>query len=162
MEDFIRMIKENKKVRLAIGGYNMTDIFLFETILGFYDLTLDDIKNNGELLMGGYSEGASNIADKHANFWLAFVCCDSASVIQASVSRKLNLISYPKDLLEYLEKEVGLVEKVLKGSLNPNIETEGKSTAVGGTTLITNTDIDEQIIYSITKALCENAESLYI
>lgn len=162
MEDFTQMIKEKKKVKLAIGGYNMTDIFLFEKILEFYDLSLDDIKDNGTILMGGYSEGANNIADKHADFWLAFVCCDSSSVIQASVARKLTLISYPKNLLEYLKKEAGLVEKVLKGGINPNIETEGKSIAVGGTTLITNADIDEQIIYSVIKSLCENVEDLYI
>ena len=162
MEDFIQMIKEKKQVKLAIGGYNMTDIFLFEKILEFYDLSLDDIKDNGQILIGGYAEGANAIADKHADFWLAFVTCDSASVIQASVSRKLNLISYPKDLLEYLKKEVGLGERVLEGGINPNIETEGKIVAVGGTTIITNADIDEEIIYSVIKSLCENAEDLYI
>ena len=162
MEDFVQMVKEKKGVKLAIGGYNMTDIFLFEKILKFYDISLDDIRDNGKILMGGYSEGANNMADKHADFWLVFLRCDSSAIIQASVARKLNLIPYPKDLLEYVKKEAWLVEKVLKGGINPNIETEGKSVAVGGSTLITNADIDEQIIYLVTKSLCENLEDLYM
>jgi len=162
MEDFANLIKNKEKINLAIPGYNHTDLHHFLKILEFYDLTLEDIKDaGGKVLMGGYSEGANNISDKHADFWVAQVPVDTAAVIQASVSRKLVLVEYTEDLMTYLQKEVGFRKKILSGGINPKIETEGKMVAVGGTTLITSIDVPEEVIYAVTKILCENPETMY-
>jgi len=163
MSDFVQLIKEKKPVRLAVGGYNMTDIFLFEEILKFYGLKLEDIQAaGGKILMGGYTEGCNNISDKNADYWFAFEAVDNASVLQASISRKLVLVEYPDDLIEYLHKKVGLNRKILKGNTNPNIETEGKVSVDAATILIASINVPEEVIYNITKALCENYEELHV
>jgi len=161
--DFIQLIKENKPIRLVIGGYNMTDIFCFEKLLEFYGLTLEDIRTaGGKILIGGYTEAANNISDKHADFWWAHTTVDNASVLQASLSRKLVVVEPADDLIEYLHGAVGLNKEIMKGGVNPNIDTDGKVCMKMNTILLARNDVPEDVIYIMTKLLCENYKELHV
>lgn len=160
--DFVQLIKEKKGLKVTVGGYNMTDIFVLKSILEYYGTTLEDISaNGGKLLLADYSQAAGNITDKHADYWFACIAADSASILQASTSRKMIFAEYPDDLAEYLRK-MGFNRKILPGNINEKIETEGKVTIEAFTILCANKNVPEEVVYYITKALCENYKDLHI
>jgi TRAP transporter TAXI family solute receptor len=166
IEEFIQLIKDGKKVRLVTSTVGLTEEFLLRKILEYYNLTYDDIRNNnGKIFFVGQNEQVSLMTDRHADFW--FICsgangAPSSPIIQVLVNRELQFLNLPDDLLQSLYQKYNVVKGKLLATDYPNTLEEDMGVLIGGTSIIVNKNVPEEVVYAITKILNENPERIYL
>lgn len=166
MAQLADMIKAGKKLRVAAPMKGTSDLPLMKTILGFYDVSLDDIeKAGGKVFNAVYADMVNLYKDKHVDFVFTHLGLPGAAVTEMTVSRDSQLISLSDDCIDYLHNELGTLSKDSGRSLIPKGTYKGQDadvpTVVSAGELIVNKDVPDNIAYTIIKVICENKDELY-
>lgn len=162
------IFRGKKPLRLAISKPGSSDVWVFEKVMEFYGFcqagkTPDCYKAweaaGAKFFRGSYSEQAGAFKDRNVDGTFTFLALPGASITEASVGRELKLLAFPKPLLEYLGK-FGLGEGVIPSGTYPKAANgnEPVVSATMGTTITVNSKMANDLAYTITKALNDNAD----
>jgi hypothetical protein len=78
-----------------------------------------------------------------------------------ATGRDGELLDIPQEALDAFKSRHGMGSGVIPGGTYPRFQANRDvRTLVMATTLITSSDVSEQVVYAITKAICENIAEL--
>lgn len=152
------VLGENKKINLTVSVVGSSDEWVFRKVLEFYGTSYDKLKANGsKIFHAGYADQATQFKDKNVDVYFTFLGLPGAAVTEASIGREMRILPWPDDLLNYLAKfnvgtgeiPAGTYPKAVNG--NENIKTATMSNCI-----IVNKNLSEDVVYNMTKAICED------
>ena len=157
------IIEKKLPVRIVTQPAGSSEEFILRKALEAYGVTYDDIKSwGGQIIFIGEGEGADLFKDKHADVLIANMAPPAAIIEEISVGgRSVKLLPISKEVVEKLAAEgfIGGDRAVIKKE-NYNFLKEDLSTLVTGTEILVRDSVPEEVVYQITKTICENPDRL--
>jgi uncharacterized protein len=162
------IFRGRKPIRLAIPKPGTSDMWVLEKIMTFYGLCtperIGDCYKSWEeagarLLRGSYADELAMFKGRKVDGVFAILALPADAITAASESRKLTLLPCPKPLIEHLAG-FGLGAGVIPGGTYPKAigGTESVSAAMLGTTIIVSALMSDDLAYTITKTINDNAD----
>ena len=158
--------KNKMKVRIGVAPVGSGDEQALRDILAFYGYTFDDIKKwGGEVFFAGYADAVNLYKDRHIDLSYTHLSPSASAVIDMATSRPSKLIPLSEEVVRKLSEQYGFfpIESqntfILKEKY-PDLAEKDILTGGYGTQIIVNKDVDEEVVYKITKTLCENVDRL--
>jgi TRAP transporter TAXI family solute receptor len=158
---FESMAADKPAMAVATGPTGSTEIFALEQVLLSYGITYDDIKDWGgsvQLLnTSGRSDGWSNRQFDLVNF---FINPPAAQVVQLMSARSdSRVMSITPDVAQKLIDEWGMLSITIPAGTYPNQDADVITVGMPYVYFAT-TDLDEDYVYNLTKAIAENRDRL--
>ncbi len=166
VKELVDMIKAGKPIRVAIPMKGTSDLPLLERILAFYGVSLEDIKKaGGEYFHAVYADMVSLYKDRHVDFVVTHLSLPAAAVTEMFVSRSSVLLAVSNECIDAISKELGTVPResglcVIPAGTYKGQDKDVPAVATAGELLV-RADLADDVVYAITKILCENIEEVY-
>lgn len=146
---------------VATGPTGSTELFTLTEVLGYYDITFEDIEDWGgsvQLLnTSGRSDGWSNRQFDLVNF---FINPPSSQVVSLMSARgDSNIMSISPSIAQQLVDDWGMLEITIPAGTYPN-QDEDVTTVGMPYVYFTTTELDDEYVYNLTRAIAENQEQL--
>lgn len=155
-------IAANKpSMAVATGPTGSTELFALGEVLGAYGITYDDIEDWGgsvQLLnTSGRSDGWSNRQFDLVNF---FINPPAAQVVQLMSNRPdSRIMTISDDAVQGLMDDWGMLSVTIPAGTYPNQDQDVKTVGMPYVYFAT-TNLDDDFVYNLTKAIAENKERL--
>jgi uncharacterized protein len=151
-----------KPIRVSPGKIGVSGEFTYRKMLEeYFKTSYDEIKKKGgKVIFTGYTGIATNLKDRHLDFACINIAPPAAIIQEASLGRKLNIVSWPDDLLQLMKTKYGYGIGVIKKEMYPGLLTEDVPTATMGTVLMAHKSLDPEVAYQIIKIISENKDRL--
>ncbi len=166
LEEMVGMVKAGKAIRVAMPMKGTSDLPLVKSILKFYGITFDDIKNaGGKIQQAVYADMVSLYKDRHVDFVFTHLALPGAAITEMTMSRKSVLLSASKECIDTLAKELGTIGTA-----------SGKAQIAGGTyknnpgdipavttaaELLVSKDVPDIVAYTILKIIGDNIQEVH-
>lgn len=161
LTSFADFIKKRYPLKIAVERKGTTDEWTLALALSFYKLGYADIaKWGGKITNTGYTDQATMMKDRHVDgLWMNIAI--PAPVIQDSLlSRKLKLLALPEEAIKWMGEQYSLARgEIPVGSYG--IVDKPVSTVLHITSIAVNANVPEDVVYVITKVLCENMDRVH-
>ena len=155
-------------IRLAIPKPGTSDVWVFEKIMEFYGLcqagkTADCYKSweeaGARFLRASYADQTAMFRNRRVDGGLAVQALPGAPITAATEGRRLVLLPCPQPLLAHLAG-FGLGQAAIPVGTYPKavVTGEGVDAATMGTTIIVSAAMAEDLAYTITKTINDNAD----
>jgi len=166
VKELAELVKAGKSIRIAVPMKGTSDLPIVEKILGYYGITLEDIKKTGgEYFHAVYADMISMYKDRHIDFVITHLSIPAAAVSEMFISRKSILLSVSEDCIDAMSRELGTVPRETGLCVIPAGTYQGQDydapTVTTAGELLVNADVPEIVVYTITKILCENLQELW-
>lgn len=161
-------LRENDDIQTAYDLYNkrispgrtgQTGLAIANASLAAHDINIDDVTNNGGTVsLLGDSERLSMLRDRNLDAVSGLLPLDHSELQSLSINPGIKLISLDPDRIPILQQAIPGLEaiEIAPGTFD-EYQTETITTVAAVTAIICNKDLDEDLVYSITKAIYENA-----
>ena len=166
LQAMVDMVKAGKEIRVAMPMKGTSDLPLVKSILKFYGITFDDIKNaGGNIQQAVYADMVSLYKDRHVDFVFTHLALPGAAITEMTMSRKSVLLSASKECIDTLAKELGTIGTA-----------SGKAQIAGGTyknnpgdipavttaaELLVSKDVPDIVAYTILKIIGDNIQEVH-
>ena len=154
------LINQKLPIDLICERKGTGEEFTFSKVLEFYGIDYSTIEKwGGSVKFVGYGDQVILIKDKHADGGFMNMGDPSPTIIEMLMSRDLKLLKFSDELLKYMnEKYFYSIGIIPKGIYNGTIPQEDLKATMLNNTWIFNKNVPEDVVYRITKILCENAD----
>jgi TRAP transporter TAXI family solute receptor len=154
------LIDQKYPINLATERKGTTDEYSCAKILEFYGINYDTIKKwGGSIKFVGYGDQVILVKDKHANAVFQNIAAPSSSVIEMSSSKDLVVLAFSDELVKYMNEKyaysIGVIPKGTYGVVEEDLKSPASIAS-----WIVNKDVPEDVVYRITKIICENADKV--
>jgi len=154
-------IFQARDVKMGIVKAGATDEIAFRWVMEHYGQTYDSLRGRGwKFVQGDYSELASAFKDSQIDYVFFAQGLPGASVIDMATGRDAQLLDFPKALTDFIYKKYGMGTGVIPAGTYPKYQSRDVTVMNMATTLITSSDVSEDVVYKVTKALCESQPRL--
>lgn len=157
----IEEIKEKKiPLKISVGRRGSGVEMGTRRILEEYGITYEDIENwGGSILHFGYADQHRMILDGQLNSYTALSPVPMVELIELSMKREFKILPIRDDIIAKMVKEFNYIEdNIFAGSYKGQEEEIPTFCVASG--LLVSGDMDEQSVYSITRALVNNIDIL--
>jgi hypothetical protein len=162
------IFRGRKPIRLAIPRPGTSDVWILEKMMEFYGLcapgkTGDCYRSwegaGARLIRGTYAEQADAFTRRRVDGVFAILALPAGAVTEASEGRRLRLLTCPQPLLEHLAT-FGFGHGQIRAGTYPKAVNGGEDVmaATMGTTIIVSTAMSQDVAYTITKTINDNAD----
>jgi len=160
LETLDDLINQKYPINLVVERKGTTDEYSLTKILEFYGIDYSTIEKwGGSVKFVGYGDQVILVKDKHANGVFQNIAAPSPTVIEIATSRKIKILKLSDELVKFMnEKYSYSIGVIPKGSYDI-VEEDLKSPASIASWII-NKNVPEDVVYRITKIICENAEKV--
>jgi len=157
-----KLVEKKYPLKIGVGRAGVSGEWAFRKLMEkHYKVSYADIKAwGGTVSLTGYPEIATNLKDRHLDFGFINIAPPAAVIQEAALGRKLILLPFIKEQLEFMKREMGFSIGVIKKEAYPGVLKEDIPTAFMGTVFMVHQKADPGVAYEITKILCENASRL--
>ena len=160
-ESIQELIDKKLPIRIAVSPVGSVDEFSLRKILEIYGVTYGDIRKwGGKVFFAGYSNASSLLKDRHVDFAASIIAPPAAYLLDAKMGRPLRLLTFSDEILGRLREEYGYDQGVISKTVYPDMVDRDLMSPVMGTVAICHKSVPEDIVYAITKTLCENKHRL--
>jgi len=157
---FEQLFKEGKDVRIGVTKAGSSDQKIFSWIMDYYGTSYEDMKKRGiKINHSNYSELSSQYKDKIIDYVFVNLGLPGAAVIDMLISRKGDVFPLPETMMKDFFKSYGYNSGIIKAGLYKN-QNNDVFTGNMGTIIMVNKSVSEDVVYRITKAICENEAKL--
>ncbi len=154
-------ILQGRDVKIGVVKSGATDEIAFRWVMEHYGQTYDSLRSRGyKIVQGDYSELASAFKDGQIDYVFFAQGLPGASVIDMSTSREAQLLDFPKALTDFVYKKYGMGTGLIPAGTYPKYQGRDVSVLSMATTLITSSDVADDVVYKVTRALCESQPRL--
>ncbi len=158
-------IKEKKfPLKIATTGRAGASFWMGVWLLQEHGISEADLKSwGGEVLNGSFNDHVNWFRDGQVNAWAGGGHLPSNAPLQISQFTKVRLLSLDKQHVDNLTgRIVGAVPRTISAGTYPKMVNGGEDVHTfsdpGG--IVVRKDMSDDVVYRITKALCENAQTL--
>ncbi len=162
-DDSINTVYDLKDKDISLGKAGQTGFVLARAVLKAHGIDIDDPASfTGLNSMLGDSERMDLLRDRQLDLMTGLLPLDNGNLQSMSLSPGIELIGMDPAVIPQIQEEVPGTEVLVipAGSFNEN-QTEDITTVSIVTSLYCRADLDDEIVYEVTKAIYENASSLY-
>lgn len=154
------LIKNKYPINLAVERQGTTDRYGCEQILAYYGIDYATIESwGGSVKFMGYGDQVTMVKDGHANAVFVNIAVPAPSIVEMGVSKKIKVLKYSDELLDFLNKNysfsIGTIPAGTYGVVEEDMRAPGMDTS-----MLFHKDIPEDVVYRITKIICENADDV--
>lgn len=148
--------------RVSPGRAGQTGLAIARASLAAHDIDMDQITaNGGTVSLLGDSERLNMLRDRNLDAASGLLPLDHSELQSMSLNPGIKLISLDAEKIPALQASIPGLEAITIEPLTfDEYQTEPVYTVAAITNLICHKDLSEDLVYSITKAIYENAESL--
>jgi TRAP transporter TAXI family solute receptor len=155
-ESGINSFADLKGKKVGAGAPGSGQLANFRQLLEVYGMKWEDVK--GQYL--SYSESAEQFKDKHIDGFVVVAGVPNAAIMDIGAMHKIKILTIPDDVAGKLtQKYPFLAQAKIPANSYKNQTEEIKSVAVNAV-LIVSSEIKEDVVYNLTKALFENQAEL--
>lgn len=126
-------------------------------VLQVYGQSYDSLK---KVSHGSYNDSVSQLKDGQAQLFTLISTIPAGSVMDLASARNIKVLGVPDDKLKALQKINGGYDKRVIPQWTYPGQNEDVQTIGTWTHLIARCDLDEKLIYNITKTLAENTDTM--
>lgn len=157
---FEEVFKE-KQVNIGVTKAGSSDEMTFRFVMDYYGTSYEDMHANGaKIVHGDYNELASAFKDGQVDYVFIVLGAPGAAVIDMSQGRDGELVAWPEELRQDFAEQYGYSLNEFPADTYPAYQDGPVPTIVMATTLMVSADLSDDIVYNITKSLCENTGQL--
>jgi uncharacterized protein len=149
----INTIADLKGKKVAVGPAGGGSIEIFAALLEQVGLTLDDISAT----YLSYADGFTQLSDGNVDVALALAGYPTSAVVEASTSNSIKFISVDDELAAKVTNQYPYYSKVIVPKDVYKLDTDPVAIGVNNL-LIVNNDLDEDVVYKMTKAIFDHLE----
>ena len=154
-------IFQARDLKMGVVKTGATDEIAFRWVMEHYGQTYDSLRARGwKFVQGDYSELASAFKDSQIDYVFFAQGLPGAAVIDMSTGRDAQLLDFPKALTDFIYKKYGMGTGTIPAGTYPKYQSKNVTVMSMATTLITSSDVSEDVVYKVTKALCESQPRL--
>jgi uncharacterized protein len=157
------IFRGRKPIRIAISKPGSSDVWVFEKVMEFYNVSYKDWEAAGaKFFRGSYTEQAGAFKDRNVDGTFTFLALPGASITEASVGRNLKLLAFPEPLLAHLGK-FGIGKGTIPAGTYPRAVngSEPVVSATMGTTITVSSKMSNDVAYTMAKALNDNVDRVH-
>jgi uncharacterized protein len=157
---FEEVFKE-KQVNIGVTKAGSSDEMTFRFVMDYYGTSYDDMRANGaKIVQGDYNELSSAFKDGQVDYVFIVLGAPGAAVIDMSQGRAGELVAWPEELRQDFAERYGYSLNEFPADTYPAYQDGPVPTIVMATTLMVSADVPDDVVYNITKSLCENSGQL--
>jgi len=164
LEEFIELVKSKKEpINIGTSTKGASDEFALRMLLKYYGLSYDDIQaTGGKVFHAGYPEICNMYQDRHLDYLFIMSGVPVAAIVEAQISRDLNLLSFSPETVEYFNKNWAYSkgEKAIIKAGSYKGQDEDVLSPAMCMEVIVNESLSEDVVYRIVKIWCENYKEL--
>lgn len=151
-----------KPIRVSPMKKGSSGEFTFRKVMeDYFHMTYDDIKKKGgTVYFIGYGAMATNLKDRHMDFACINIAPPAAIIQEMILGRKLRILPVSEDLRQMMKKEYSYGLAMIKKEMYPQVLKADIPTITTGTVAMCHKSLDPDIVYQITKIICENKNRL--
>ncbi|MEI8145120.1 MAG: TAXI family TRAP transporter solute-binding subunit [Alphaproteobacteria bacterium] len=160
--DLATLFREGRNIRFGGASNGSTDEIALRWLLAHYGQTYDSLRARGwRFSLAAYADLAGAYRDGQLDYLFFALGLPGSAVVDMATGREGELLDIPQDVLDGFKSRHGMGSGKIPGGTYPRFHgTRDVTTLVMATTLVTSTDVSEEAIYKITRALCENVAEL--
>lgn len=151
----------SKGLNIGVTKTGSSEELTFRRVAAFYGTSYDKIRaNGGKVVHGSYTDLVNAFKDGQIDYLFIALGLPGAAVIEISNSRrKAELAPFPQDVIDYLHKTFGYATgSIPAGTYEGGIQSGEMPAPVMGTIILVTSDLSDEIVYTITKALLESRD----
>jgi hypothetical protein len=153
-------IRQKLPIRIGCSPIGSMDNEVVMILLDFLGVTEADIKSwGGDIVRGGGSDLAAMVKDGKLDFMLDHTSVNSSTMQEVAMSVDVQFLQWEDATIEYFVKEKGF-QRVTIAPNSWKGQTEEIINAGTPDCLFVREDLDEEVVYQMTKILCENRDYL--
>lgn len=152
----IKSVADLKGKKVSVGAAGSGVEANARQILNAYGLTYKDISPN----FLSFAESADQFKDKHLDAIFVVAGAPTAAIQDISASRKVRILSIPRQMSEKIQKKYPFFSEITIPANTYSGQAEEVTTLAVRAMLIVRKDLDEGLVYNLTKALFENLPEL--
>ncbi|KUK13587.1 MAG: TAXI family TRAP transporter solute-binding subunit [Synergistetes bacterium] len=151
----INSVYDLKGKRLAVGPAGGGTIPVMKAVLEEYGFTMDDIVPS----YLSYSDGFRNLGDGNVDAALALSGYPASAVVELTTTKKIKFISVDEDKLAGILKKHPYYTRVVVPKEVYKLDKDAVAVGIRNV-LIVRSDMDEELVYKVTKAIFDHLEEL--
>lgn len=152
----IKSFMDLKGKKIGVGAPGSGTEACFRTLMGIHGLKKEDIR--AQYL--SFAESADQFKDRHIDAFVVLAGIPTSAVMDISVQREIKILPIADDMIAKLvQVNPFLTPAKLPANTYRGLTSEVKTIAVMAA-LVINPDINEDIVYNLTKVLFENQKQL--
>jgi TRAP transporter TAXI family solute receptor len=155
-ESNIKSFTNLKGVKIGVGAPGSGTEANFRQLLEVYGMKKEEVK----VQYLSFAESAEQFKDKHIDAFIVTAGIPNAAIMDVAVMQSIRILSIPDDKIAQLTKKYPFLSPVaIPANTYKNQPGEVKTIAVSAV-LIAGSDLKEDVVYKLTKALFENQVEL--
>lgn len=153
-------IRQKLPIRIGCSPVGSMDNEVVQILLGYMGVTEEDIKSwGGDVIHGGGSDLSAMVKDGKIDFMLDHTSVNSSTMQEIAMTADVKFLQWEEATIEYFVKEKGF-QRVTIAPNSWKGQTEEIVNAGTPDCLFVNEDLDEEVVYQLTKIMCENRDYL--
>jgi TRAP transporter TAXI family solute receptor len=147
-------------IKVCLNKPGATDEFLWRKVMEYLQTDYKKVKQwGGKIFHVGHGESVTLLKDGHADSHFAYISVPAASITEMAISRKLVFVEFSDKMFNFLQNEWSLMSFTIPAGTYKGQKKELKTLGMSNT-LMVNEDVDANLVYAITKTICENYEGV--
>lgn len=154
----IRSIQDLKGKRIAVGPQGNSSGLLFSKMLDFYNIRAADVSRS----FISFADGVSALLDGHVEMAIVQAGLPAPGLQEAFASRdNIRILSLPeKERDAFLQTYPYYIPATIPKGTYPKMDEDVTTLATRNMVLV-HADLDDDIVYAVTKAVFEHLDELY-
>lgn len=152
----ITSIEELKGKRVSVGDIGSGCEFNARQILDAYGFTFDDIQVNNL----SFGDSATALKDDKIDAFFCVAGAPTTAIVELATSNKVNILKIDDEHAGKLIADYPFYTKFdVPGGSYKGVDSDVQTVAVVATYIVSN-DLDDKLVYDMTKALFENSDEI--
>ncbi|SHI56551.1 NMT1-like family protein [Dethiosulfatibacter aminovorans DSM 17477] len=153
-------IRQELPIRIGCSPVGSMDNEVVQILLAYMGVTEEDIKSwGGDVVHGGGSDLASMVKDGKLDFMLDHTSVNSSTMQEVSMTSDVRFLQWEEETIDYFVKEKGFQRVTIAANSWKGQENELVNAGTPDCLFVSD-DLDEEIVYELTKIMCENRDYL--
>ena len=159
--DMDTLFRSGTNIRFGAVKAGATDEVALRWVMAHYGHTYDTLRAKGwRFINADYAELSSGFKDGQIDYLFFAQGLPGASVMDMQTGRDGELLNMPDTLLAAIKAKYGMGSGVIPAGTYSKFQSGPVKGLNMQTTLITSRDVSEDVVYKVTKTLCENEADL--
>lgn len=153
-------IRQKLPIRIGCSPVGSMDNEVVQILLEYLGATEEDIKSwGGDVVHGGGSDLSAMVKDGKLDFMLDHTSINSSTMTEIAMTCDVHFNQWEEETLDYFVDEKGF-QRITIPANSWKGQTEEIINAGTPDCLFVRTDLDEDVVYWMTKTMCENRDYL--
>lgn len=152
---------KSKDVRIGVTKAGSSDEMSFRFVMEHFGTSYDKLRAAGyKIFQGDYNELASAFKNNQVDYVFLVLGIPGAAVMDMAQGREGELVAFPDAVRNAFPQKYGYSAGAFPATTYPKFQSGQVNTLIMATTLMVSADLPENVVYNVTKTLCENTAAL--